>query len=472
MDTQCKGMPALAPAATTANAAGGASLTLLTLAVGFVMAMIDVTAVNTALSDIARDLAVPLSGLVWVVDGYTLTFAALLLAGGALGDRFGAKQAYLGGLTVFLLGSVLCALAPGGGALTGARLLQGAGAALFLPSSLSLLTHAFDDDRVRARMVGTWSAMVATASALGPLVGGMLVHAYGWRAVFWVNVPVGLLGIALAYTLIPAVPAQPRPWSLFSHGLGVVALAAFSFVLIEGPARGWMSLPVLAALAGTVLSGTVLVRRERRIAHPMLPRALFKTGSFAAANGTGFMINFAVFGQLFLLSLYLQQAGGADALHTGWRLMPMMAAFTVANFASGRISARVGMRLPLLGGLSVGAAMAVLLMVAAPSLPFGAVLGIVVVMNLGIGVAVPAMTATVMQVAGKAHANSAAAALNANRQVGALVGVALMGSILHALPSWDARLALGFCAIAAAYAGAWLMVFRFVHLPQLQAEQT
>lgn len=459
INPQCTTIPA--PAAAIKAAPAGSLLMLLmllTLAIGFVMAMIDVTAVNTALTDIAFDLKVPLSGLIWVVDGYTLTFAALLLAGGALADRFGARNAYLGGLAVFLAGSVLCALAPGGYALVAARLLQGSGAALFMPSSLSLLTHAYEDDRVRARMVGTWSAVVGAASAAGPLLGGVLVHELGWRSVFRVNVPVGLLGMALAWTLIPATARYARPLSLLSHGLGVAGLAALSFVLIEGPSLGWLSVPVLSALACAVLFTTVLVRRERRSAHPMLPRALFATGSFAAANGTGFLINFAVFGQLLLLSMYLQQAGGLDALQTGLQLLPMMAAFTAGNLMSGRISARLGARVPLLGGLAAGAAMGVLLMGMGHC-----ALWPVLLMNLSVGTAIPAMTLTVMQVAGKAHANSAAAALNANRQIGALVGVALMGTIMHAAPDWGLRLTLAFGAVALAYAAAWPLVFRCIH---------
>ncbi|MET0320617.1 MAG: MFS transporter, partial [Duganella sp.] len=205
-------------------------LVLTTLAIGFVMAMIDVTAVNTALTDISASLAVPLAGLVWVVDGYTLTFAALLIAGGALADRFGPKTVYQLGLSVFIVGSILCALAPGGHALIAARLLQGAGAALFMPSSLSLLTHAYEDPATRTRMLGTWSAIVGCSSAAGPLVGGLLVHEFGWRSVFWVNVPIGLAGIALTHIVAPATPARLRALSLFSHALGVALLAGLSFM--------------------------------------------------------------------------------------------------------------------------------------------------------------------------------------------------------------------------------------------------
>ncbi|MRW94051.1 MFS transporter [Duganella sp. FT80W] len=439
-------------------------LMLMTLAIGFVMAMIDVTAVNTALSDISLSLNVPLTGLVWVVDGYTLTFAALLMAGGALADRFGPKTVYQGGLSVFILGSVLCAVAPSGHTLIASRLLQGVGAALFMPSSLSLMTHAYEDKATRARMLGTWSAIVGCSSAAGPLVGGALVHAFGWRSVFWVNVPIGLLGIVLTQVLAPATPRHARDLSMLSHALGVAALAALSFVLIEGPVLGWTSAGVLAAALATLLATTLLVRRERTGAHPLLPKALFETPAFAAANGVGFLINFAVFGQLFLLSLFIQQEG-SDALQTGLRLIPMMAAFAIGNLTSGRITARVGTRPPMLYGLLAGLAMALLMLAGLrPETPYWLLVTAAVVMNVAIGIAIPGMTATVMLVAGKDHANSAAAALNANRQVGALVGVALMGTVLHTVPDWALRLPLAFTLIAAAYAGALCLVYRYIRL--------
>ena len=454
-----------APPASAAPAPAGL-LVLLTLAIGFVMAMIDVTAVNVALPDIALSLAVPLTGLVWVVDGYTLTFAALLLAGGALADRYGPKTVYQAGLAVFIAGSVLCGAAPGGPALIAARLLQGVGAAMFMPSSLSLLTHTYHDDKVRARMLGLWSAMVGAASSAGPLVGGLLIHQFGWRSVFWINVPIGLAGIALAQALIAAPPRHARALSLLSHALGVLALSALSFVLIEGPALGWTSAPVGAAALLFVAAAATLVWREKAGAHPLLPRALFETRAFAAANGTGFLINFAAFGQLFLLSLFLQQARGSGALQAGLQLLPLMAAYTTGNLVSGRISARLGTRRPMLAGLAVGTVMALLLTAFRESTPYLALVALVVVMNVAVGIAIPAMTTTVMQVAGRAHANSAGAALNANRQIGALVGVALMGTILHTLPAWNARLPLAFVIIAAAYAGAALLVYRHIHLPK------
>ncbi|AIY41938.1 Permeases of the major facilitator superfamily [Collimonas arenae] len=445
------------------RAAPSGLLPLITLAIGFVMAMLDVTAVNVALADISHNLRVPLSGLVWVVDGYTLTFAALLLVGGALADRYGAKTVYLSGLAVFMLGSALCGAAPNGNTLIAARMLQGVGSALFMPSSLSLLTHAYQDDRVRARMLGTWSAIVAVAAAMGPLVGGILVDGYGWRSVFLINLPVGLLGLLLAQNAIPAAPRHWRTLPIFSHALGISGLAGLCFTLIEGPVYGWTSAPILATAALFVIALALLVRREQRGAEPLLPRALFATPHFTAANAIGFLINFSAFGQLFLLSLFLQQARGSDALHTGLQLLPVMAVFSVGNLLSGRITARWGARMPMLGGLLLATSLTALLSGMRPDTPYLLLALAVAIANWGVGIAIPAMTTTVMQVAGRSHANSAAAALNANRQIGALVGVAIIGSILHIAPSWETRLPLAFGAIALAYGAAALLVWRYIN---------
>ncbi|UGQ44690.1 MFS transporter [Massilia endophytica] len=439
---------------------------LLTLAIGFVMAMLDVTAVNTALSNIAADLHVPLDGLVWVLDGYTLSFAALLLAGGALADRYGPKAVYQGGLAVFLLGSVCCALAPSGDALIGARLLQGCGAALFMPSSLSLLTHAAPGDGERARMVAAWSAIVGCAAASGPLVGGLLVQAFGWRSVFWINLPIGLAGIVLAQLRVAAPAATRRPIPIAGHALGMAALASLSYLLIEGPVLGWTHPAVLGAAVLAAVLGAAMVLRERRSPQPLVPRALLQRPGFAAAIGTGFLINFGVFGQLFVMSLYLQQAHGASALNTGLWLMPTMVASTITNFAAGRVIDRLGARPPLLGGLGVAAMCAMLLAGSRAATPVWLVMAGCVLLFFAVGLAIPAMTTTVLKAAGRSDANVASAALNANRQIGALVGVAIAGTVLHMAPDWDRRLPLAFGAMALAYALAWAVVYRKIQAPK------
>ncbi|WBS01285.1 MFS transporter [Pseudoduganella sp. SL102] len=435
---------------------------LFTLAIGFVMAMIDVTAVNTALSDIATDLGVPLEGLVWVVDAYTLTFAALLLAGGALADRYGAKRAYQGGLAVFVLGSVLCALAPSGAALVAARLLQGTGAALFMPSSLALLTHAEDDPARRAKMFAGWAAIVSAAATVGPVAGGVLVEAFGWRSIFWLNLPLGLLGIALAQAKAPAPAPHARKLGMLSHALGAGALAALAFVLIEGPVLGWFSMPVLGALASAVLLAVLLVQRERGAAQPILPRALYGIAPFRAAVLTGMLINVGTFGHMFVVSLWMQDAHGSGALGTGLAILPMTAGAGIGNVLSGRAVARHGTRLPLLTGMAGGAMGALLLAQATAGTPPWLVIAGGTLMFLAVGYAIPAMTSTVMGAGGKEHASAAGAALNACRQIGALLGVAVAGTILHAVLDWGTRLAIVYGAIAAAYALACLAIHRNV----------
>lgn len=437
-------------------------LPLVALAIGFVMAMLDVTVVNVGLSSIAASLAAPLSTLVWIVDGYTLTFAAMLLVGGALADRYGARRLYLCGLFLFVLASLLCGAAPNGPFLVAARLLQGLGAAFFMPSSLSLLTHVYEDDRVRARMLGVWSATVGLAAAIGPLAGGVLIHWLGWRSVFLINVPVGLLGLLMARKLIPQVAGRGGRLHLYSHLAGVVMLAALSFVLIQGPVYGWTSARIVAGLLVTLLAGAALVRHELRGVTPLLPKALFATPQFAAANGIGFLINFSVYGNLFFLALFLQQGRGADALQTGLQLVPMMAVVFFGNLGSGRMAAHWGARVPLLLGLSVGTVFTALAMLLRPDTPYWEVALVCAAANLGVSTAIPAMTTVVMQVAGKAHANSAAAALNANRQIGALVGVAVMGAILHSVEGWALRNGLAFGMMAAAFALALSLVWRFI----------
>ncbi|NMK48327.1 MFS transporter [Achromobacter sp. Bel] len=453
-------VPAPVPAAVDAKPAIG-WLPLVTLAIGFVMAMLDVTVVNVALPSIALQFTVPLTDLVWIVDGYTLTFAALLLVAGALADRYGAKTIYLAGLGVFTLASLLCGLAPDASSLIAARMLQGVGAALFMPSSLSLLTHAYDDEHVRNRMLAAWSAIVAVAGASGPLLGGVLIHQFGWRGIFLINLPLGVAGLWLARRRILAAPRRPRALNPLSHLLGVIALSSLCFVLIQGNAYGWTSSRIAGVAALCAVAVVLLVRRERRHADPILPRALFKTTQFAAANGVGFLINLASYGQLFLLSLFLQHARGADALQTGIQLVPMLAVFSIGNMISGRVSARWNVSAALLGGVSLAAIMSAAGIYAfSPDIAYWPFAGMVALGNLGVGIAVPAMTSVVMQVSGKQHANSAAAALNANRQSGALVGVALMGTILHLLPDWHASLPTAYVVIAAGYATAVVLVWR------------
>jgi DHA2 family methylenomycin A resistance protein-like MFS transporter len=396
-----------------------------------------------------------------VVDGYTLTFAAMLLVGGGLANRYGAKNVYQTGLAVFVLASLLCGAAPNGTVLVIARFLQGIGAALFMPSSLSLLTRAYPDDHIRARMLGMWSAIVSVAGVSGPLVGGILIDRFGWRSIFLVNLPIGVIGLAMAQQVIPPSVRRFSALNAGSHILGVIALAGLSFTLIEGPVHGWTSTPILCAAAIMLIAATAFVQRERTIDTPLLPRELFATSRFPAANMLGFLINFGGYGQLFLLSLFLQEARGATPLAAGTQLLPTMVLFTLGNLAAPRVVARFEPRAALIGSMALCAgASALTSCVLRPDTDYWLFAVIVSMINLGVGIAVPAMTALVMQIAGQSHANIAAACLNANRQIGVLVGVAIMGTILHAYTDWRVSLPLAFGTMAAMYALATGLVWR------------
>jgi DHA2 family methylenomycin A resistance protein-like MFS transporter len=379
------------------------------------MAMLDVTVVNVALSEIQRDFDVRLASLVWVVDSYTLTFAALLLIGGSFADRLGARRVYVIGLALFMCASALCGAAGSDATLIAARLAQGGGAALFVPSSLSLLIESFEDRHVRAKVVGIWSAIVSVALASGPLVGGLLVHRFGWRGIFYVNLPVGLIGIALALVFLSPSPRKEHALDMPSHVLVMVALAALSFVLIEGPGFGWLSPVIIGAALLVPLALALTIFRERRTVTPVIPPGLARNGTFWALNAIGSCANVVVFGEIFVLSLFLQKVEGETALGAGIRMLPVMAVFAVANFWSGHLSARVGGRRLMLGGFACAGFAALVTTVLGARLPYGWLIVPIASVNAGIGFAVPAMTAAVMHEAGQRDANVGAAVLNANR---------------------------------------------------------
>ncbi|UOB60162.1 MFS transporter [Burkholderia pyrrocinia] len=447
-----------AAGATGANATRPARV-MVALACGFVMAMLDVTIVNVALKAMQASLDMSLTALVWVVDAYTLSFAALLLFGGALANRYGPRTIYVAGLALFVAASVVCAAAQTSGMLVAARLLQGVGAALFMPSSLSLLTLAFPAGPLRTRMIGIWGALVSAAMAIGPCVGGVLVDVIGWRGIFWVNLPVGLAGLWLTRRHVGHSPRHPGPLNTFGHLLGVLALAALSYTLIEGPGAGWRSPAIVAGAAATLAAGTAFVWRERRARHRILSPALLRNPRFVAGGLLGLAINFGILAEIFLLSLYLQQTRGASALRAGFELFPLMAMFGIGNLASARVSARLGPRGTLLAGLAL-ATLGSAALIGIEALPYTALAIAVCIANFGAGQAIPAMNLVVMQSAGPADANLAAASLNASRQIGSLVGVAIASVVLHAIADPDRATAAGFAVIAAVYLAGFAIVFR------------
>ncbi|MGW1468075.1 MFS transporter [Streptomyces sp. NPDC002308] len=454
----------LSPRTGAAPARPGASpgLRLAALATGFVMAALDVTVVNVAGAAIQEDLHASLSELTWIVDGYVLVFGSLLLLGGGLANRLGAKTVYLWGMAVFFVGSLGCALAPDAAVLVAARLVQGAGAALFMPSSLSLLVLSFPEKRERPRMLGLWSAIVATSAGLGPSVGGLLVGAFGWQSIFLLNLPIGVVGILLTMRCVTAAEVHPVRLAVPGHVLWIVALAALSFALIEGPRLGWGAGALLAAYALLVVSGGALVARERRAEHPVMPWGLFRRPSFSGANLVGFLFNFALYGSMFMLALYLQHSRGAGPLEAGLELLPMTVWFPLANLVYARVSARFSNGALLTLFLVVAGVASLAMTGISASTPYWIVAVAVGTANIGAGVISPGMTAALVDSAGPENANVAGSVLNANRQIGTLVGIAAMSVVLAAVQDWNRGPAVCFLLVGVAYVAAAVAVWRLI----------
>ncbi len=341
----------------TAPAGARQTFALVAICTGYFMTILDTTAVNLALPRIQSGLAVGLSGLQWIVDGYALVFASLLLSGGALADRIGNRRIFLTGVAVFTVASGLCGAAPDRWTLQIARVAQGVGAALLLPASLALLSGVFPDERRRARALGIWGGIAGIGAGAGPVLGGLLVDAFGWRSIFLINLPVGALGFALTLRAIgPDRAHDGRALDLPAQGSAIVALGALTFACIESGASGWRSGWIVGALALSVLAAALFIGVERGARSPMLPLDLFAVPTFAAGNCVGCLLNFGFYGQLFILSIFFQHARHDSPLMAGLTLLPELAMAFVGSAIAGRITGRFGPRPAMLAGLLVGAA--------------------------------------------------------------------------------------------------------------------
>ncbi len=411
------------------DAPAAAWLPLVAVSLGFFMVILDVTVVTVAVPAIGTGLGAGPAALQWVVDGYTLVFACLMPLCGALGDRFGHRRTFLAGLLFFTAASAACGAAGGTAMLVVARLAQGAGAALMVPASLALLRAAYPRPTERARAFGVWAAVSGLGAAAGPLVGGLAVWGTGWRAVFLVNLPFGLLAMALTRARVPA-PA-PRPGSrinIAAQLAGVVALAALTAGLNEGGTRGWGDPLVTgcfaAAGAGSLCAVAASARWPRR---PRPARARWR----ALSGGVlvGLLLNLGFYGLLFLATLYFQRQRGYGPLAAGLALLPMFVVMAASSFVSGRLTARCGPRLPMAVGLLTGAVGLAGWTAAGPHTGYVWLVVPMALAGLGTSFAMPAATTAVMESAPGERGGAAAASLNAGRQLGSALGVALFGSL-------------------------------------------
>src|SRR5580704_687898 len=389
----------------------------------FAVIQLDVTIVNVALSRISADFGATVADLQWVIDAYTLGFAALLLSAGVVVDRLGSKRVFVTGFVGFAAASLACGLAPNPGFLNATRAIQGIGAALLVPSSLAILNSACaHDSRLRARAI-----------AAGPVLGGLLVSGLGWRSIFLVNLPICAFGLALTLRCVPPTPQdkeQQRSFDLPGQALAIVALTAFIGAIIEVRPLGITHPIVAAGSLLTLAAGAAFIAVEARTASPMLPLHFFRLPGFTPAIAFGVLANCTYYGIIFVLSLYLQKALGYTTVQAGLAFLPLTGTFIVSNMASGWMAGRMGSRPPMILGGLIGAVGYGLLDRLGGRSTFIDMLPGFIFIPAGMGLAVPAMTTAILSTVDRARSGTASAVLNSARQVGGAIGVAAFGALV------------------------------------------
>jgi len=432
--------------------APGPGWSLAAALLGFFVVTLDAVIVNVALPDIRQDLAGGMSGLQWVVDGYTLMFAALLLSAGSLSDRAGARRAFGAGMAVFVLASAGCGLAPTLPALVAARFVQGTAAAALMPSSMALITHAYPDPVRRARAVALWSVGGVAASTSGPVLGGLL-SLVSWRLIFFVNVPAGAAALVLLARAVCA-PRYLAPFDWAGQAAAVAAMGGLTYGAIEAGADGITAAPVLAAFAVATAGLAAFTVLQARGAHPMLPLSLFRSRTVSVAVATGFAFMTGYYGLPFVMSLYLQELRGLSALGTGLVFLPMMLAGGALTPFIARLGERLGSRILVITGLlAMTAGLTVIALLPAP-VPVPVLSALMILVGLGGPLVMPPVMALLLEAVPARRAGVASGVFNTSRQVGGALAVAVFGALLASRATFLPGLRDSLLIAAAAVLGA------------------
>jgi EmrB/QacA subfamily drug resistance transporter len=397
------------------------------------MVAMDVTIVNVALPSIRLDLTASISGLQWVIDAYTMVVASLLMLAGSMADRFGRRRVFQSGMALFMLGSLLCSLAPNIHGLVAFRIVQALGATMLNPVAMSIIANTFHDPKARARAIGVWGAVAGVSMALGPVIGGALTESIGWRSIFWVNLPVGAAAMLLAARYIPESKApHPRRVDPIGQLLVFTILATVTYAVIEGPHTGWNSMTIIGLFVVAALALITLLVYEPRRHEPLIDVRFFRSAPFSSATLIAICSFSAFSGFLFLNALYLQEVRGLSAFHTGLCTLPLALATIFCSPYSGRLVATYGTRPSLLISGSATILSAVIMTQLTATTPLALLLFTYVIFGIGFGMVNAPITNTAVSGMPKAQAGLAAAVASTSRQIGASLGVALAGTILGA----------------------------------------
>ena len=415
------------------RAAEGRHRKLLVLAIccmSLLIVGLDNTIVNVALPSIGSQLHTAVSGLQWTVDAYTLVLASLLMLSGSTADRFGRKRTFQVGLVTFSVGSLLCSLAPSVEFLVGFRALQAVGGSMLNPVAMSIITNTFTDRRERAQAIGVWGAVVGLSMGLGPVVGGLLVTSVGWRSIFWINVPIGLAACLLTALFVPeSKAARPRPFDPVAQILLVVILASLTYAIIEGARRGYTSPAIVAAFGVCALGVAAFIPYESRRREPLIDVRFFRSAPFSGATVIAVAAFAALGGFLFLNTLYLQEARGQSALQAGLETLPMAVMTVLLAPLSGIVVGRRGARLPLVVAGAFLCAAGAMLSTVTLTTSFAWLFAAYTVFGIGFGVVNAPITNTAVSGMPNSQAGVAAAVASTSRQIGQVLGVAVLGAL-------------------------------------------
>jgi len=406
-------------------------LTIVVTSLAFVVAQLDVSIVNIALPQIADTFKVDISVLQWIVDGYTLAFAVLMLSAGNLSDIFGAKHLFQLGMLLFGIASVACGFAAGAFSLIGARVFQGIGAAMMIPSSLAILNQTFaETPGRRAKAIGLWTAAGSAAIAAGPIIGGVLIKLSDWRFIFFINAPLCLVGIFLTFRLKHQHRSTLiRKFDIPGQITWMLSITLLIAAVIEGSKLGFTSPLIYGSVLLGVISFLVFLMIENKSNYPMLPLKLFNSASFNVLLMLGAVLNGFYYGTVFILSLYLQSILHYPPLTAGFAFIPLTAGFVISNLLSGNIINRYGIRIPIMIGLGLFGLGFFGLFTAGLHTSFWQLSVPFLLISLGMGLSVPAMTNGILSSVDKTLSGTASAALNTVRQAAGAIGVAVLGAI-------------------------------------------
>ncbi|WP_041258720.1 MFS transporter [Pseudofrankia inefficax] len=395
---------------------------------------LDTTIVNVALPDLARQLGATTRDLQWIVDGYNLAFAALVLTAGSIGDRFGRRPVLLGGLVGFALMSGIGALCDGAGALVAVRFVMGAFAALIFPTTLSIITNAYPDRAERAKAIGVWGAVTGLGVAIGPVTGGLLLAHFWWGSVFVALVPVALVAAVLAFVLVPE-SSDPAAARLDLPGLvtSSAAIGLLVYTIIEAPDRGWTSALTLGGFAVTAAVAAAFVMLERRHPAPMLDVSLFRTPAFSAASGAVTVAFFALFGFIFLITQYFQFIRGFGTVSTGVRILPVALTIALGSVTGTLLAGRLGTRTIVVTGLVLFGGSFAWIAVSSTYQPYLQIAAQMVLMGTGLGLTTAPATESILSVLPAAKAGVGSAVNDATREAGGTLGVAVIGSVFTSI---------------------------------------